>query len=379
MFEKNLEQIEKINISLKRRLQKISPIESKIGISYCITNSGDYILLKDDVPSDDLNNPREAVKKNLQATIKNEMKSNDFIITFGIGLGYLLDEVFNTYSSKIYIFEPDLNLMHFVLSNVDISEHLSSGRVFITNDIDEMIRQLSSSYLSKDKVEIVCLPNYAIVKNKELLLLTQKVYESCKSKMMDVNTITKFSQRWLNNTLYNIAYANNNKVYLLSDLEKKFLGQTALVVGAGPSLNDNIEKIKASRDKFVIFAVNKVVKDLVQKGVIPDFVVCLDAGNMLKTLGGIEGYLSKINCIMDIRADKTLTTFGFKKIFYSFSDTDFVLKKIAKYNELIKFCESGGSATTLALTSAVKLGFSKVVTVGLDLALSSRPTTFNTP
>ena len=115
MFEKNIELID--NISLKRRLQKISTIESKLGISYCVTNSGDYILLKNDVPIDDINNPREAIRKSLKSTIKNEMKKNDFIITFGIGLGYLLDEVFNTYPSKISV-----NLLHLstVLSSLII-------------------------------------------------------------------------------------------------------------------------------------------------------------------------------------------------------------------------------------------------------------------
>ena len=45
MFEKNIELID--NISLKRRLQKISTIESKLGISYCVLlysfNSSDVL------------------------------------------------------------------------------------------------------------------------------------------------------------------------------------------------------------------------------------------------------------------------------------------------------------------------------------------------
>ena len=205
MFEKNIELID--NISLKRRLQKISTIESKLGISYCVTNSGDYILLKNDVPIDDINNPREAIRKSLKSTIKNEMKKNDFIITFGIGLGYLLDEVFNTYPSKIYIYEPDINLLHFVLNNVDISEHLSSGRIYISSDLDELITRLSQTYITGDKVEIAYLQNYAVIKNKELLLLTQKVFDTCKSKMVDINTITKFSKVWLSNSIYNISNA----------------------------------------------------------------------------------------------------------------------------------------------------------------------------
>ena len=42
-------------------------------------------------------------------------------------------------------------------------------------------------------------------------------------------------------------------MHLVSDLENKFIGQTVLIAGAGPSLNENITKIQANRDKFVIF------------------------------------------------------------------------------------------------------------------------------
>ena len=134
MFEKNLEHIN--NLALKRRLSKISPIESRVGISYCITPSNDYVLLKDDVPADDLQNPKESARKMLNDNIKGEMKPNDNIVIFGIGLGYLLDETFTKFPSKIYLYEPDLNLLHFVLSNVDLSELLESGRVYISNDLD---------------------------------------------------------------------------------------------------------------------------------------------------------------------------------------------------------------------------------------------------
>lgn len=366
MLEKNLEAIN--NTVIQRRLSKITPEESRVGVSYCITPTNDYVLLKDDLAIDDLNNPREAAKQSIAKNIHHEMKSNDTIILFGIGLGYLLDEVYQKFPSKILIYEPDLMLLHFVLSNIDISEHLASGRVFITNDIDELLNKLSSGFLTRDKVEIAYIPNYGIVKNKELLLLTQKVYDVCKSKIVDINTITKFSKRWLTNTINNIAAVNNSSMYLLSDLENKFIGQTALIAGAGPSLNENIAKIQANRDKFVIFAVNKVVKYLLQNGITPDFIVGLDANNMEKTLGGMEGHFSRSNCIMDIRTDNTIMNKGFNKIFVNFSDTDYFIKKLAKYNKSIKFYESGGSASTLALTAAVKMGFEQIVLAGVDLA-----------
>lgn len=366
MFEKNLEAID--NQALKRRLSKLSPIETRIGISYCITPTNDYVILKDDVPIDDLNDPRGAASQMLANNIKNEMGRNDTIVIFGLGLGYLLDEAFNKYSSKIYIYEPDLNLMHFVLNNADMSEHLSSGRVFITNELDELINKISSTYLTQDKIEIVYLQNYAVIKNKELLLMTQQIFEACKTKMVDVNTITKFSKQWLINTLENISTINSTNAYLLSDIENKFVGQTALIAAAGPSLSDNITKILENRDKFVVIAVNKVAEYLVQHGINPDFVVHLDARNAEKTLLGIKGMLPSINCITDIRSDINVFKLGFKKVFVNFSDSDFFIKKLAKKNSYLRFYESGGSAATFALVAAIKLGFSKIIFAGLDLA-----------
>ena len=194
MFNKNLSFLN--NEELKERLKRFSLDDTRKNMSYCMTPSNDYLLMKDEIPLDDINNPREAVKQMLKSTIKSEMGKNDIIITFGIGLGYLLDEAFNTYESKIYVYEPDTMLLHFVLNNIDISEHLASGRVYITDNLKDLLNKLSATYINKDRVEVVYLKNYALVKSKELLELTQKVYETCKTKMVDVNTIARFSKKW---------------------------------------------------------------------------------------------------------------------------------------------------------------------------------------
>ena len=366
MFDRNLEFID--NEPLKERLKKITLEKSSKNMSYCMTPSNDYLLMKNNVPIDDINNPREAIKTMLKSTIKHPIEVNDIIITFGIGLGYLLDEVYNTYNSKIYVYEPDTELLHFVLNNVDISEHLARGRVYITDDLNELLRKLSSSYITKDKVEIVYLKNYAVVKSQELLKLTQKVYEACKSKMVDVNTIIKFSKRWLMNALRNIAKVNSSSVCRLSDLEGSFTGQTALILAAGPSLAENIEIIKANRDKFVIFAVNKVLRTLEANGIVPDFAVCMDACYINATLTGLEDFCSKINCISDLKSDSQILNKNFKRHFITFSENDFVVKKLAEYNLFIKTYEFGGTAATMAYVCAAKLGFSKIIFSGLDLA-----------
>ncbi len=155
---------------------------------------------------------------------------------------------------------------------------------------------------------------------------------------------------------------------MLSDLYEKYTGKIALIAGAGPSLNDNIAEIQANRDKFVILAVNKTVQYLLQNGITPDFVVCLDAENMDRTLGGLESSFEKVNAIVDMRTDSTVTGKGFNKIFFNFSETDSFMTKLAEKNTFMKFTETGGSASIFALMSAIKMGFSKIILAGIDLA-----------
>ena len=366
MFKKNLEYIN--NNDLKTRLEELRIDETKANMSYCMTASNDYLLMKNEIPLDDIEDPRKAIQQMMTETIKKPMGTNDIIITFGIGLCYQLDEVFNKYPSRIFVYEPDTKLLHFVLNNVDISEHLQSGRVFIYDKLDDLIMKLSSIYITRDKIEVLYLKNYAIVKSQELLALTQKVYEACKSKTVDVNTITKYSRLWLDNTLKNLNYINTNTVYQLTDLYEKFTGQAALVAAAGPSLLENINFIKNNREKFVIFAVNKSLQTLLNNGITPDFVVCMDAKNINKTFSGLEEQLQNINCIMGINSDSEILGNKFKKVFVSFPENDGIIKKLSEYNPTLQTQEFGGSATTMAFVTAVKLGFSKVIMAGVDLA-----------
>ena len=368
MFNRNMEFLG--NLALKSRLTGISIEDSKADMSYCMTTSNDYLLMKNDIPIDDIDNPRQAIRKMLADSIKSEMGANDIIITFGIGLCYLLDEVYDKYPSKIYVYEPDIKLLHFVLNNVDISEHLASGRVFVSDKLDEIMQKLSETFISNDKVEIVYLKNYALIKSQELIELTQKVYETCRTKLVDINTIKKYSKTWLMNTLKNISYINNSTAYKLSDLKNKFNGQTALILAAGPSLMENIEKIKANRNKYVVFAVNKALRTLDANGITPDFVVCLDAKAINSSFVGLDDFCRKTNCITDLYSDSAVFSKNFKRVFVSFSKNDFVVKKLSEYNKIHSY-ENGGTATAMAFVAAVKMGFDKIIFSGLDLAFKN--------
>jgi hypothetical protein len=57
-----------------------------------------------------------------------------------------------------------------------------------------------------------------------------------------MNTIKKMSKVWINNIFANIS--NIETSYPINLLENTFKNKTALILGAGPSLKDNINKRK---------------------------------------------------------------------------------------------------------------------------------------
>ncbi len=353
------------NSSLKKRLSGITFEEASNDFNCFIAKSGDYALAKKNFPYDDIENPVQSVIDICQNTITSEPQKTDFIIIYGLGLGYILDEVYTRYKSRIIVFEPDLHLLRFVMENVDLSHILSDSRVFISNDCSECCSKVSEHYLSHDKIDILYLKNYGLIKPKELILLSNMLFNTCRAKIADINSIKIVSKAWVKNVINNITFYRNIKpLYTLDNTVNK---GTALVLGAGPSLLDNIDRIRLNRDKFTVFAISKVLPTLQNYGIIPDFAVFSDAINHSDINSLNDDFVSETNVITDIKADSVISSKKWKEVYFYFSNnTDFVNKLV---NEgFVKAYPSVGTATLNGIMCAAMLGFKKIVVCGFDLA-----------
>ena len=78
----------------------------------------------------------------------------------------------------------------------------------------------------------------------------------------------------------------------INNLLGLFEGKTGVVVGAGPSLDKNIDVLKANRDKVIIAAVNSSWPALDAAGIEPDFVVVCEAKPVGKTISSIPFFFT---------------------------------------------------------------------------------------
>lgn len=366
MFQKNIEQIRRKNSVLADKLEKID-IKSIDNIKTFHSQSKDLIIsYKEQVLNSAVDPIREA-KSVWYKSVKQDLKRNDIQIVFGLGLGYLFKRAYVSSDSKIFLYEPFIEILRFVLEYVDLSQEIAQDRVYLTNDYDDLVRKIQNEYLAGDKLEFLFLNSYLQLSKDIILKLTNKIVEICESKGIDQNTISSQCKIWLDNSIRN--FSEFDDVRDVGELNNAFDGKPALIISAGPSLAENIDKIKLNRDKFVVIAVCSALKFLAENNVVPDFVMYADSRYLAQHLDNLEDVLEKTNIVMNSRADNYVFSKKSKTKFIYFSETDAISTwlKSSVYNE-VTLNKSAGTVSALSFYFAKQLGCNPIVFSGLDLA-----------
>ena len=369
MFDNNLKELQKINSSLYETLKKIHEEPLNESISVAQAESNEFLLLKDGFPLDDIKCPSKGAQDVISKTIVSELRNNDFILIYGLGMGYLLDEVFLKYESKIILYEPDINVLRFVFENVDLIKYLSSQRVFIFNDEKECLKYLGNHFISGDKLEITYPENYALFYQQIMPGFIQQIYNVLKRNIIDINTTKRLSELWTKNVIMNSRKADNK--ILFSQLKNKFQGTTAMILGAGPSLKENIETIRANRAKFTIFAVNRTLKYLQQENIAPDFAVFTDATIVKNTTEDLdEDYIKQLNIIADIKASSFIFDLPCRNLIVYLPKNEPLVSLISEKQHLQQQ-ETFGTASAVCLNCAKEIGAKEIICAGIDLAFKN--------
>ncbi len=89
-----------------------------------------------------------------------------------------------------------------------------------------------------------------------------------------------------NNGVQNFAEVAQNP--MIGDLSESFKGVPLIIVGAGPSLEQNIEVLKKAQSKAIIIAVNRTLRSLQGAGIYPDFTIALEPRDVACQFEGIN-------------------------------------------------------------------------------------------
>jgi hypothetical protein len=193
--------------------------------------------------------------------------------------------------------------------------------------------------------------------------------ERLRKAFMNRNTVGSLGERWAQQFIANIpTLARRGKD--IRGLQNAFAGCGAVVVGAGPSLDESIAWIRDQKVRPVVLCSYKAVKALVRGGVTPDFIVMLDPKQGAHHLADVD--LKGVAAIItEIAVDPESLGQSDVPVLPYCSGTD-TQSLIAAFGDVeIPLVRSGGSVMHVALQAARIMGCTRISLAGVDFGFPS--------
>lgn len=272
IYEKNME-------ALKEKYSVIYEVLKDIredGLSDIVyiedaRKGGQVVVYNDNGKSIYLNSkydPENEASKYMANTF--EMKNNALLIMYGLSNGYYVKEhIKHVKNTKCIVFEPSMDIFMQVISHIDISELIQSERFCLSVrgiNTEEFLITVEKwlDMANKDANKIMAAPKY--------VELFQDGYEEFRMNCMDMyknlQVVTyaglDMGKNVAKNEIYNMLFFEGCRSG--ECLKNKFSkDMPAIIVGAGPSLEKNMDLINEAKGKALIIVVDTAVARVVKK------------------------------------------------------------------------------------------------------------------
>lgn len=321
-----------------------------------------YNIQYQDIKLHDETNPLQE-SKNTFAKLKNN--ENAIHLIYGLGLGYLFQIASSVSKGLVILYEPNLDILYNTFSLVDFSADLSKSNVYVFNDFEKLQNFLVEKATNNSYIEIASLPSYREL-YKDVFDSQIKALElAYGSVLLDYTFKQKKLYRATYNTIRNIPELV--KEIPINNLENCYKDKTAIIVSAGPTLSENIEVLKSVQNKAIIFAVGPALKTLIKNDIKVDFLCIVEANNCSKQVSGLD--LSDINLIVEPFTHPMIHSLPAKQRYLHVSSN---MPPSEYWGKMSGIDTEGyltqGTVSYMALNTAIKMGCSKIILVGQDLA-----------
>jgi hypothetical protein len=201
-------------------------------------------------------------------------------IVVGIGLGYQITELIKSTSEhcKIVVIENDRHLARLAFETNDLKLLLTHPGLTL---IISSQREDAIAVLEVEKINF-SLNGYRLIEQNALSEVhskrTSDLLEGIK-ELFQASTIEVKTQSAKSKTFYNNIYRNYSNLISssgITSLKNSLSNIPAIICSAGPSLDKNIQHLKAKRDNFLLISVATALKPLIENGISPDFIVAID-------------------------------------------------------------------------------------------------------
>lgn len=380
IYDRNMEALKKRYEGLAYIIENKQYEENEIKINFEDAKDGTKIIsIEKDNRKLYLNGKYEP-KKFIQQEIEKLGDINYMAPIFIVGLGntIFIKEILKRTEKtvNIAIYEPSLSLFLKLLQEIDIVELFENRPIgFIIDGLnEEETTTIIEKYLVFNNLPFLkkyIQPNYEELYPDKVVDFLKEIEAKVRKSIIRENTIIYFSNIAVKNILNNVSYlCDNYQVQQLAGVLPRDI--PGILVSAGPSLNKNIMELKKAKNRAFIIAVDTAIKPLLKAGIEPDITIMVD-GVKPKELFEIEGG-EYIPLIMSITSSSKVADYHKGKKFF-FAEGERYINQMFRYvGQNFYGLETGGSVATNAMSLLVNLGYSTIILVGQDLALTGNKT-----
>ena len=192
-----------------------------------------------------------------------------------------------------------------------------------------------------------------------------QVDERLKLLYVGRNTTELMAQLWTTQLIRNIPALVRQGRSLLH-LKDALRGRAAVVVGAGPSLDEAIPLLREVAGHVTIIVAFKALRALVAGGVSPDFVVCLDPKQKVRHLEGVD--LSQVGCfVIEAACEDEMLSVAASAPLVPFVASDLTAELVRELKMIeVPLVGTAGSAVHAAIQLGLILGCEHIYLAGTD-------------
>jgi hypothetical protein len=336
------------------------------------THEGDFSLAVHGQPIHSLRGAAAEAHHIVSEELKPKRYAQNLLI--GLGLGYLLKALIDAKTAqdlacKVVIYEQDIELLHFVLSNVALHQWLAHPDVTLFHLPTGLFQQINGQYVKGDGMGILFTPGYFAAYQAPFQDIVTRLERNVDNANRNTELLQLRAKPWAQHFLQNTPLLPQAKP--VDHLKGQFAGKTVVLVSAGPSLADSIETLRRLQDHVVIMAVGGAMRTLHQAGIAPHFVMYMDFMGPSKHLHGLDEPNRNSHVLTGPSAERYALDLQRKSLWvaslhfneqFSWSLDEMFGHPLMRYH-------TGGTVSLLAFHIAVDMGFDQFILLGQDLAL----------
>ncbi|MGG7174110.1 putative transmembrane anchored MAF_flag10 domain protein [Clostridium carnis] len=297
----------------------------------------------------------DPVKEGIQFAEGNkELLNEKIVVVYGLGLGYHIHAIAEKLKddSVLYVFEYNEKLIEYCKKvNKDIFNYKNTKIIGSTDS--QFLRKFADSLRSVENIIIHKASLETIRESNKLLYNLINDFNIMKQHVdMDTEIIKQSEENYKINTENNYKSINE----FIEQFKKS--NKPFIIVSAGPSVDNDLSKLKQNREKFNIISVGSAFRTLVKNRITPDAVVIIDTKPIVKKqFENLETYNIPL-CFSATASRWAVELYNGPKYIFNTSEHDEI--------------KTRGTVAVSAMDIAIKCNAKKIILLGQDLAFINK-------